>query len=192
MSDRSLARRYAQALFLSALEKDLLDQVEGDLRLVVNEVEKNEDLMRFVDQQLIPPENKTEVIERIFKGKISDLSMNFLKLVFRKRRERFLKEFLEEFVELADSARGIEKVEITTAVELSPEQREFVKNKLSEMINKKVKLMEKVDPKILGGMVVKIGDRVYDGSVINQLNALKRHLKSVHLQLEEDRGEMAT
>ncbi|NLO89356.1 MAG: ATP synthase F1 subunit delta [Clostridia bacterium] len=192
MSDRSLASRYAQALFLSAQEQDLLDQVEGDLRLVVDQVEKNEDLARFVDQQLIPPENKTEVIERIFKGKISNLSMNFLKLVFRKRRERYLREFLEEYVELADSARGIEKVEITTAVELSPQQREFVKNRLSEMINRKVKLIEKVDPKILGGLVVKIGDRVYDGSVINKLDSLKRHLKSVHLQLEEDRGEMAT
>ncbi|KUK11103.1 MAG: ATP synthase subunit delta [Clostridia bacterium 41_269] len=192
MSQRSLARRYAQALFMSAVEKNILDQVEEDLRLVVDEVEKNKDFKRFIDQQLIPPDEKIKVIEKIFEGKISDISMNFLKLVFRKRRERLLKEFLEEFVDLADSARGIEKVEITTAVELTSERREFVKNKISEIIGKKVKLVEKVDPKILGGIVVKIGDKVYDGSVLNKLNALKRHLKSVHLQIEEDRGEMAT
>jgi len=192
MSDRSLARRYAQALFMSSREKNMLDQVEKELGLVVDAIDQSEELRQLVERQLIPPRDKIAIFEGLFKGRVSDMTMSFLKLVFEKRRERYLKDMLGEFRGLADSARGVVEVEVRTAMEMTPEQEGQIRKRLAAITGKDVRLVKKVDRGLIGGIVIKIGDRVYDGSAVNQLQALKKHLESVHLELEGDRGEIAT
>jgi len=192
MRDRSLARRYAQALFMSSRQKNMLDQVEKELGLVVDTIDQSEELQQLIERQLIPPWDKIAIFERLFKGRVSDMTMSFLKLVFKKRRERYLKDMLGEFRDFADSARGVVEVEVKTAMEMTPEQEGQIRKRLAAITGKDVRLEKKVDRGLIGGIVIKIGDRVYDGSAVNQLQALKKHLESAHLELEGDRGEIAT
>ena len=190
MNNRSLARRYAQALFLSSQEKDLLDQVEVELKMVVGTIEGSSELAQIVGRDLIPPEEKKKIVEKLFSGKISSQTMNFMKLVFNKRREKHLQEMLVEYVVLADTARNMLEAEVKTAAELSPQQQEAVKRGLSAFSGKEVRLKIEVDPSLLGGLMIKIGDKVYDGSARRQLQSMRKRLESVYF--DGDRGEIAT
>lgn len=189
MSDRGLARRYAHALFESSKEKNLLDKTEDDLNQVIETVDKNEDLYSLFEREMIAPEDKIAVVEKIFGKDISRQAMNFLQLVLYKRREKYLKEMLEEYMKLADEARGKLEVEAVTGAELTSEQEEMVKQQLSEITGKDVRLKARVDPDLVGGIVIKIGDKVYDRSAKKQLEVLEYKLKSVHF--DGDRGEKA-
>jgi F-type H+-transporting ATPase subunit delta len=190
MSNRSLARRYAQALFLSSQEKNLLDEVEAELKMVVESIRGSEDLSKIIDRELIPAEEKKALMVKVFSGKISSQTMNFIKLVLDKKREKHLQEILSEFTALADTARNMLEAEVTTAAELSPQQQELLIKGLSSHTGKEVRLKINVDPSLLGGVMIKIGDKVYDGSARQQLQSLRERLESVYF--EEDRGEIAT
>lgn len=190
MSNRSLARRYAQALFLSSQEKNILDEVEAELKLVVGSINDSPDLAQIIDRDLIPPEEKKAIIEKLFSGRISSQTMNFLKLVFDKRREKYLQEMLTEYVDLADTARNMLEAEVKTAAELSPQQEETIKQGLAAFSGKQVRLKIELDPSLLAGVMIKIGDKVYDGSARQQLQSMRKRLESVYF--EGDRGEIAT
>ena len=190
MSNRSLSRRYAQALFLSSQEKNLLDEVETELKMVVASIKGSRELFRIISRDIIPTEEKKALLVKLFQGKISPQTMNFIKLVMDKHREKYLQEMLSEYIVLADTARNMLEAEVKTAVEMSPQQQELLKKQLSTYTGKDVRLNIELDPSLLGGVMIKIGDKVYDGSARQQLQALKERLESVYF--DEDRGEIAT
>lgn len=190
MSNRSVARSYAQALFLSSREKNLLDEVEAELKMVVESIEGSEDLAKIINRALIPAEDKKTVLVKVFEGKISSQTMKFLKLVVDKNREKYLQGIFIEYTALADHARKMLEAEVITAAELSPQMQETLKKGLSAHTGKEVRLKIEVDPSLLGGVMIKIGDKVYDGSARHQLESIKGRLELVHF--DEDRGEIAT
>lgn len=190
MSNRSLARRYAQALFLSSQEKDMLNEVEAELKMVVKTIEDSEQLAAIINRDVISPDAKKALLVKVFDGKISSQTMNFLKLVIDKHREKYLQEMLVEYIVLANTARNMLEAEVWTAAELSPRQEEQIKKSLSDFTGKEVLLKIELDPSLLGGVVIRIGDKVYDGSARQQLQSLKKRLESVHF--EGDRGEIVT
>ncbi|NLK00279.1 MAG: ATP synthase F1 subunit delta [Clostridia bacterium] len=186
-SNLILARRYARALFLSSQEKDMLDTVEKDLRLVVETIGENPELQSMIGFHAILQGAKKDIFEKLFADKITGLTMNFIKLVIDKHREQHLEDILAEFGNIIDEARGIVEVDIRSAFQLPPEQEEMVRQRLSEELNKDVRLNIEVDPDLLGGIIMKIGDKLFDASAKYQLRALERSLKTAHF--EEDRGE---
>ena len=190
MRNSSIARRYAQALFLSSQEKNLLDQVEAELKMVVESIEASEDLSRILEGELVAPDKKKALMVKVFDGKISTQTMNFLKLVIDKGREKHLRRVLVEYVALADTARKMLEVEVISATELSPQQQETICKGLSAFTGKEVRIKTEIDPSLLGGIQVRIGDKVYDGSARQQLQSLRERLESIYI--EEDRGEMTT
>lgn len=190
MSNRGVARRYAQALFLSSQEKNLLDEVEAELKMVVESIKGSEDLSKIINRDLIPTDEKKAVLVKLFEGKISSQTMNFLKLVVDKNREKYLQDIYSEYTTLADHARKMLEAEVITAAELSPQIQETLKKGLSAHTGKEVRLKIEVDPSLLGGVMIKIGDKVYDGSARQQLQSIKGRLEEIHF--DEDRGEIAT
>ncbi|WP_366923710.1 F0F1 ATP synthase subunit delta [Metallumcola ferriviriculae] len=189
MIDRTIARRYAQALFAIARESDKIKQFEDELTLVVDTIQASPELEQVLEHQLIEPEAKKELLEKVFRSQVSQEILNFVKLVCDKRRERYLSQMLREYIAFADEARNVLAATVRTAKELTPEHYQGIKEKLSKMTGKEIRLETKVDPELIAGVVVKIGDRVYDGSVANRLSDLKTHLTKVHFS--KDRGEVA-
>lgn len=186
-SNLILARRYAHALFLSSKEKNMLDAVEADLHLVVRTIKDNPELYNLIGLQSILQNAKKDIFEKLFEGKISSLTMNFIKLIIDKHREQYLEDIFGEFGNIVDDARGIIDVDIRSAFKLPPDQEEMVRQQLSKELNKDVRLNIEVDQDLLGGVIMKIGDKLFDASAKYQLQALERNLKTAHF--EEDRGE---
>ena len=176
MMDRSISKRYAQALFELAGERQETKKVEAELLAIRDTMTANPDLVSIIYHQLISPEEKKKLMEQLFTS-LSLTTLHFLYLLFDRRRERFLEDISTVYHEMCMEMEGILIAEVKTAVELSPENREALKAKFAAISGKKVELQEEVDASLIGGLVVTIGDKVYNGSLSARLDALHRTLQ---------------
>ncbi|MCG0277018.1 MAG: ATP synthase F1 subunit delta [Thermanaeromonas sp.] len=180
MSSR-VAKRYAQALYSLAQDKGVLPRVKEDLDRVVGTLEENEEFRRLFYHQLVPPRQKRELLKEVFPA-IGDDTRKFLGLVLEKHRERLLPEIASHFRLLVDRAEGIVEAEVTVAFPLPDDLEEQLKEKLSRLLGGKVRLKVCVDKDIMGGMVVRVGDRILDASVRKKLELFRERLRHVELR----------
>ncbi|SMC38321.1 F0F1 ATP synthase subunit delta [Sporomusa malonica] len=176
MLTNKLAIKYAQAIYEIASEKAMLDNVEKQLKLVEATIAGHADLATLMYHPIVPAPAKKETINRVFAGDLDGFVQNFLLLLIDKRREPALPAIISEYIRLANEARNIAEAEVFTAKELSAAQLEALAGKLSKVTGKNIVLKTSIDQELLGGVVVKIGDKLIDGSVARQLKALKAAL----------------
>lgn len=177
-ANSAVARRYAQALFELANEKGVIDQVDAELGMVAAAVEANAPLQAAMADVLLQPAVKQSLIEKLFANQVSELVKNFLYLVVRKRREAHLGAIYQAYLDLANEARGVVEVEVRTATGLDPETAKSLETRLVAKLGKQVKFKTQVAPELMGGLVVRVGDELLDGSVATRLKRLHERLIS--------------
>jgi len=178
MIPRRVVRRYAAALFSAARKAGVIDRVESDLGLVSYVLDSSPALADAIESPVIPPEKKHDIIRDIFGGNVHEITLSYLLLLVDKRREEAIRQTEEEYIKFANKARGIVDAEVTTAVHLDESEETRIQAKLNAMTGKQVRLIKTVDPNIIGGVLVRIGDTVIDGSIKGQLAALREQLLS--------------
>jgi F-type H+-transporting ATPase subunit delta len=176
MLSSQLASRYAQAIYELAAEQQELDAVEEQLSLVEKTLSSVPELGSLLYHPQVPVAAKKDTIAKVFGQQLSVHVRNFLMVLIDKRRETALPAIVKEFKVLANAARNITEAEITTAMPLSDSERQALSAKLSAVTGKRVTLLAKVDQRIVGGVIVKIGDKLIDGSVVRQLATLEAAL----------------
>jgi len=176
MIEPRIARRYVTALFNAASKAGLIDRVESDLGLVSYTFESLPELFESIVSPVVPNKTKREIVRSIFEGKAEAITLDYLYLLIDKHREEAISQTEEIYILLANEARGMTTADVTTAIELDKTLETALAAKLSAITGKKVSLNLAVDPAIIGGVVVKIGDRVIDGSIKGQLAALREML----------------
>ncbi|HWI60412.1 MAG TPA: F0F1 ATP synthase subunit delta [Symbiobacteriaceae bacterium] len=176
MLNQAVSRRYAHALFDLAQEKGLVDQVDQEFSMVVAMIDANPQLRAVMNDVLIAPEVKSDLVKKLFTGKVSELVLNFMLVVVRKRREAFFPQMHRSFLDLANEARGIVEVEVRSAVELPEETVRTLEQKLVTRLGKRVKFQTQVAPELIGGLVVRVGDELMDGSVRTRLRRMRDRL----------------
>ncbi len=172
----SAVSTYAEALFEAAREREELEGVLEDLQDFVEVLHESEELRLFFYGGQIPEREKRRAIDAL--TEVMALSTrNFLKVLSDNGREEILEEILLRYEELVKEHLGKVEVEVTTAVELSEEELDRVKERLGKMLEgREVILHMSVDPKILGGAVFRFGGRMVDGSVRGQLVSLREEM----------------
>jgi len=165
----AVGKRYARALFEVASERGKIDQVEADLGAIVQAVEGNEDLKKIMQHPHIAADAKISLVDELFKSHVGEESFNFLNVLIENGREVQLSDIYSSFVQLANEARGFAEATVTSAKPLSSEEQAELAEKFGQTLNKKLRLTAIVDPAILGGIIIKIGDRLYDGSLKTKL-----------------------
>ncbi|GAB7387896.1 F0F1 ATP synthase subunit delta [Bacillaceae bacterium] len=173
----AVAKRYARALFEVANEGGIIDAVESDLALIRKTLEENGDWRKLVMHPHIAKEEKKRLVEKLFGESLTQEVKNFLKLLIDRRREKLLPQMTAEYVRLANEARGIVEAKVTTAKAISEAEKEQLAERFGKLLNKKLRVETAVDPGLLGGVVVRIGDRLYDGSVAGKLSRFAQHVK---------------
>lgn len=176
MLNATVARRYARALFDLAQEKGLVDQVDRELGMVISMIEENQQLKAVVNDVLIAPQVKRDLFGKLLSGKLSPLVMNFVQVVTRKRRESYFPQIYRAFLDLANEARGIVEVEVRSAVALPEETVQKLESKLVGRLGKRVKFQTQVVPELVGGLVVRVGDELLDGSIKTRLQRMRDRL----------------
>ncbi|MEI7025720.1 F0F1 ATP synthase subunit delta [Paenibacillus sp. y28] len=176
-SDTIVAKRYAKALFEVAQAKQAVGQVEEDLRAVVAAVKANPDFEKLLNHPNIDTSRKLDVVKQTFEGKISEAVFNTLQLLIENGRQTLLSTLLNDYVRIAGEATGEARAIVTTSVPLTEEQTKQVTEKFGKLTGKSIRVENVLDKGIIGGMLVRIGDRLYDASVKGQLARLERTLK---------------
>ncbi|MFS0555740.1 F0F1 ATP synthase subunit delta [Brevibacillus sp. 179-C9.3 HS] len=165
----AVGKRYARALFEVASERSKIDQVETDLGAIVQAIEGNEDLKKIMLHPHIAADAKATLADELFKSHVAEETFNFLNVLIENGREVDLFDIYRSFVQLANEARGFADAVVTSAKPLSTEEQNELAEKFGQTLNKKLRLTTVVDPTILGGIIIKIGDRLYDGSLKTKL-----------------------
>jgi F-type H+-transporting ATPase subunit delta len=171
-----LARRYAAALFEAARGSNTVDSVESDLGLITYSLDAAPRLREMLVHPLIPAARKKELVSEIFKGKIQDVTLDFLFLLVDKQREEIVAEVETEYVNLANDYRKIATVQVTSAVPLTADEQAQLREKLGKFTGKTVELELSENLELIGGLIVQIGDTVIDGSVKGYLAGLREKL----------------
>lgn len=176
MRQSTLARRYAGALFEQARTANAVDRIESDLGMVTYSVQSMPRLQETLTHPLIPADRKKAIIAQVFEKSIDSITLNFLYLLIDKRREDIIADTEQEYVVLANDFRGVVPAMATSAVPLTADEKTSLQAKLEVFTGRKVELHIDEDPELIGGLVVRIGDTVIDGSVRGYLAALKDKL----------------
>ena len=173
-----MAGRYATALFELALDRNALDAVRADLDRFDAMIAESSDLGRLVRSPVFSSEEQARAVAAVLdKAGIGGLAANFIKLVAQKRRLFAIREMARGFRNLVARHRGEATAEVTAAEPLSEQHLGALKDALKSVTGKDVALAVKVDPAIIGGLVVKLGSRMVDTSLRTKLNALKFAMK---------------
>lgn len=181
MLNKSVARRYAEAFFSIAQEAQKIDEFQSELEKVIQTITEVEGMKEYLAHLLVPAKEKKELIEKIFAGQLSTMTMNFLLTLIDKRRESYLEVIYREFVEMADESRNIRKAEIFAARDVPEAELAELAQKLSSSTGKTITLKLTVDPSLLGGVKIRMGDQIVDGTAAKKLQMLKDNLKRVKI-----------
>ncbi|MGZ8687723.1 MAG: ATP synthase F1 subunit delta [Gaiellaceae bacterium] len=170
-------RMYARALFQAAQEQGRVEAVQGDLAAFADAVESSSELAAFLSNPQVDPAAKAGVLEEISSG-ADELVRNFLRLIAQKGRAGQVAGIRDEFQALVDSAQGRIAVELTTAFELSDDEAAAIVSQIEQASGRSVEAVRRVDPGLIGGMVLQAGSLRVDASVRGRIERLRQGLVS--------------
>ena len=181
MLAQEVARKYAQALFLSSREKNRLDTAFEQLSDLGEFVITDKTLLEFLTSPKVMESHKQQLVKSVFSERLDRLVLEFLGVLVDKKRITFLPEIIDEFVRLVEAENGIARVTVVTAVSLNDIERQNLLSALARKTSKKIQLEEKLDDSIIGGMIVIMYNEIIDGSVRHGLNLVQEQLGKVRV-----------
>ncbi len=177
-----VSKVYGDALFEAAEEKGQTDEVYEEAQALSGILSENGELIRLLDHPQIAGEEKLRIVENVFSGRVSDIMLGFLAAAVEKGRQNDIPAVFAYFSARVKEQKGIGTAQVTTAVALSDDQKAQVEKRLLDTTPYvKFEMQYCVDPSLIGGMVIRIGDRVVDSSIKSRLKDLKKQLLDVQL-----------
>lgn len=177
-----VSKTYGDALFELAVSEGNLESVTNEVQSLLKIFDENEDMLVLLSGDGISKEDKWNFLSDVFSESASDTIMGLLKVVVDKGRSPELKSILEYYLKLTTEHNRIGLADVTSAVPLSDEQKEKVVNRLLAITDYvSFNVNYKVDEKLIGGIVIRIGDRVFDSSVKNSIEKMQRQLAKLQL-----------
>lgn len=177
-----ISKTYGEALFELAIEENKTDVFLEEIRAVREILAANPEFGALMNHPKITKEEKTEVMENVFKGRISDELTGFFSIIIAKDRYKEIDSILAYFEDEVKLLKGIGVAYVTTAVPLRDEQKKRVEEKLLATTGyQQMEMHYAEDKKLIGGMVIRIGDRVIDSSVSSKLDKLSKQLMKIQL-----------
>ena len=169
-----ISDRYASALYDLSAEKNIVDFVLDDLIFLQKCIQENKDLKLLAKSPLITSSDKLNIFEKILsKQKADNLTNTFLKVISRNKRFAKLSTIISQFMNINSQKRGDVLADVTSADELSDNQKNGIKDQLKQTLGEKLSLNFNVDKKIIGGLIIKVGSKMIDSSLATKINKLK-------------------
>ena len=181
MIEQEIAEKYANALFELGQEKDELATIGEEFAEVAALLEENQELNQVLEHPSLDYKQKKEILAEVFSGQLSTTFLNFIKLLVDKKREVYLTEIHQQFKELIAAEENRLTVEVETPLELSAKHKSKLQDKLKTALDKEIELEIEVKPDLIGGLVLKIGDKVIDGSIKNYLQEVELNLQTLEV-----------
>jgi F-type H+-transporting ATPase subunit delta len=175
MKGSKIAGRYATALLELSIEQNKVDQVLADMKYLLEVNNETRDFQLLLDSPIVKGDKKIAIFEELF-GQFEEVSTSFVKLITNNGRESYLPSIAEAFDAQVKEHRGIVPITIISAVPLANSTKEIILEKVEKGVNGKLEVTELIDSSLIGGFIVRMGDKQIDASVASQFNDLKQRL----------------
>lgn len=177
MSEYRVATRYAKALLDLAKEEQSLDEVYKDIQQVVAVIQSHAELRAVLENPIIKQDKKQNILSEVFGKTLQDQILRFFNIMIQKGRAGLIYGLGKEFINLYYQEKNIQKASVTSAAPLSDEHLGELKKILEQETGSSILLEHIVQPDIIGGLIVRVGDRQIDASVSGKLDRLEKHFK---------------
>lgn len=178
MRNQAIAKRYAKAIFEVAVEENRVDDYRQELEQVLALFREVPDFEKVLVNPIYPEDVKLSTVSRVAEiTGMSPITYRFLRLLVEKQRVRFFSDIVSYYRKLQDERENIARAQVTAAVDLDEATLDLIAEALGKVVGKKVVIEFKKDPELIGGVVARVGDLVWDGSVRTQLKKIKETLK---------------
>jgi F-type H+-transporting ATPase subunit delta len=178
MNHSKINVRYAKALFSLGKETDQIMSLHKDITSIYTLCGESADFVYFLENPIISTSQKKEIFQKLFKDHISELALRFIILITENNREVEIPGICRNFIDLVRADQGILPASVTTTGKLSRATFEQIRISLAKETGKKIELTEKINPSIIGGMILRIEDLQYDGSIATQLKKIRTAMLS--------------
>lgn len=182
MDQSAITVRYAKAFFSLAKEKSLLKELKKDIDLILNVCSTSTQFILLLESPVVKSSKKVELVSSIFKGKINNLTLDFLNLITNNKREIHIPGICRNFLALTRKDQNIKSAVLTTAVEIDDKTIKKIVELMEKELSAKIELSENINPDIIGGLVLRLDDIQYDASVATQLKKIKQNLLETDLK----------
>jgi F-type H+-transporting ATPase subunit delta len=175
MNDSKISVRYAKALFESALEKKILDQVRDDMA-DVQAISHVPEFQKLLHSRIIKESQKKRILEEILKNRVQSLTMSFMSLLIKNGREQYIPAIARNFADLCRHHKGIKAATFITAAPVSDDIKVRVEKAIMKTLKSQVELKSESNEDLIGGFIIRIENRQYDASVASSLKSIKKKL----------------
>ncbi len=180
MKDARPALRYAKAILNLAKESKAESEVNADMQLIASTISENNDLIVLLNSPVIKASDKKKVLNKLFSEKIHVISSGVFDLLQENKRLNMLLSIAQQYSIIYDFFKRVQVAKVTTAVPLTKQLEDKVMEKIVELTGNKASLENIVNPAILGGFILRVGDVQYDASISNHLNELRKEFDNSH------------
>jgi F-type H+-transporting ATPase subunit delta len=174
MSEIQVASRYAKSLIDLAGEQNAVEDVRKDIELFLETCKSSPELQAILKNPIISLDKKANILDGLFAGKVHELVLAFFKIVIKKGRSEVLFATAKEFISQYNILKNVVKVTVTSASALSQDNIREIEGVVKQSTKGEVILTSIVDPKLIGGFILKVGDRQFDSSISSKLNKLRK------------------
>ncbi|WP_298762991.1 ATP synthase F1 subunit delta [uncultured Polaribacter sp.] len=180
MKDARAALRYAKAILNLATDSNAESAVNDDMSLIKNTLAETSELAVLLKSPIVKASDKMKVLKALFDGKVNNITLGLFHLLEDNKRVAMLDSVAKQYAVVFDHLKHTQVAKVTTAVPLTPEVEAQVLNKIVALTGEKANLENVINPDILGGFILRVGDVQYDASISNYLNELKKEFDNSH------------
>jgi F-type H+-transporting ATPase subunit delta len=175
MNESIISVRYTKALFSLALENGILDIIKSDMEILFSIMKESDELQHVFQNPILKPSKKQEIVGNIF-ASFNKMTLSFINLLIKNRRESHLQDISRNFLSKYRKHNNIESAFLTTAVEIDAALLEKIKNVIKATLKSEIELSIKTDKKIIGGFIIRVGDKQVHSSIKSNINKIKKKL----------------
>jgi F-type H+-transporting ATPase subunit delta len=181
MSEYRVAARYAKSILDLSIEQKSLDAVLSDMKTFANIVTNSGDMRNLLASPIVPGDKKLAVVKHLFEKHFQPLTIKFFEIIIRKKREGFLGTIAKGFIEQYNQLNNIANATVKSAIELSDAVIDEIKGHIESQTGQKINISATVEPELIGGIVVQVGDKLFDASIAGKLGKLKQELLNSYI-----------
>lgn len=178
MKGTRVAQRYAKSLLGLAIERNQLEDAKNEMALIQDTIIASKELQALLASPIINTDKKVAILNEVFAGKIGELTFGFMKIITEKRRESLLQEIAQAFVAQYNKEKGIHVATITAASPLDENTRKALTDKIQSVTGGTVQIIEEVNPDLIGGFVLHVDNKQFNGSLAHQIKQLRREFSN--------------
>ncbi len=176
MNHGKIPLRYAKALFLKGIEKNMLQELSEDIKILSSFFENSPSVISWLGSPVIDIQEKNDFFRQELNGQLTDISFKFIDLIIKNKREKYFPAILKKFIEFQENDAGIKIIILTTAIEIDEAFEQKISRIFEKKYNSKIHLFTRVNPSILAGFIIQTDDQLYDASLATELKRLKKEL----------------